>query len=193
MVANDGRLRRLRVAASISEKDVDPWSRCRGPGGGVAARGRGVHLRNYIRRLQLEKTVGEGSVAEAFELLSGCLETEAELQVLLGLLPESKGGAGLLGLGLLSTNVSTRRNTVKLFKKLKSFESTRPAVLCMNDFFKLALSRQAHDLENAPPATQSAGAAGAAFAGGSTGAGAGGSAVARGGGGGVNGRRSLNQ
>lgn len=42
------------------------------------------------------------SVDQAFELLSECLETEAELQVLLGLLPESKGGAGLLALGLLS-------------------------------------------------------------------------------------------
>lgn len=41
---------------------------------------------------------------QAFELLSGCLETEAELQVLLGLLPESRGGAGLLALGLLSTS-----------------------------------------------------------------------------------------
>ena len=38
-----------------------------------------------------------------------------------------------------------------LFKKLESFESTRPAVVCMNDFFKLALARQAHELENAPP------------------------------------------
>lgn len=36
--------------------------------------------------------------------MSTCLETEAELQVLLGLLPESKGGAGLLALGLLSTS-----------------------------------------------------------------------------------------
>lgn len=37
-------------------------------------------------------------------MLSDSLETEAELQVLLGLLPESKGGAGLLALGLLSTD-----------------------------------------------------------------------------------------
>lgn len=40
---------------------------------------------------------------QAFDLLSSSLETEAELQVLLGLLPESKGGAGILALGLLST------------------------------------------------------------------------------------------
>lgn len=39
-----------------------------------------------------------------FATLSASLETEAELQVLLGLLPESKGGAGLLALGLLSTD-----------------------------------------------------------------------------------------
>lgn len=37
-----------------------------------------------------------------------------------------------------------------LFKKLESFESTRPAVLCMNDFFKLALSRQGQEWENNP-------------------------------------------
>lgn len=42
------------------------------------------------------------TINQAFELLSECLETEAELQILLGLLPESKGGAGLLALGLLS-------------------------------------------------------------------------------------------
>lgn len=35
-------------------------------------------------------------------MLSECLDSEAELQVLVGLLPESKGGAGLLALGLLS-------------------------------------------------------------------------------------------
>lgn len=64
MTVNDGRLRRLRVAAGITEKDADPWSRCRGPGGGVAARGRGMQLRNYIRRIQLEKSVGESSVGE---------------------------------------------------------------------------------------------------------------------------------
>lgn len=40
-----------------------------------------------------------------------------------------------------------------LFKKLESFESTRPAVLCMNDFFKLALSRQGQEWEKASPLT----------------------------------------
>ncbi|CAN0090813.1 unnamed protein product, partial [Ectocarpus sp. 4 AP-2014] len=102
MIANEGRLRRLRISAGITERDVDPWARCRGPGGGAAACGRGVELRNCIRRIQLEKSVGEEVAAEAFELLSECLNTEAELQVLLGLLPESKRGAGLLALGLLS-------------------------------------------------------------------------------------------
>ncbi|CAN0467568.1 unnamed protein product, partial [Ectocarpus sp. 8 AP-2014] len=102
MIANEGRLRRLRISAGITERGVDPWARCRGPGGGAAACGRGVELRNCIRRIQLEKSVGEEVAAEAFELLSECLDTEAELQVLLGLLPESKRGAGLLALGLLS-------------------------------------------------------------------------------------------
>ncbi|CAM9254849.1 unnamed protein product [Ectocarpus sp. 12 AP-2014] len=178
MIANEGRLRRLRTSAGITERDVDPWARCRGPGGGAAACGRGVELRNCIRRIQLEKSVGEEVAAEAFELLSECLDTEAELQVLLGLLPESKRGAGLLALGLLSRSARTRRSTVVLFKKLESFESTRPAVLCMNDFFKLALSRQAHELESAPPET-------------ATSASPGGSAVVGVGGGGVPRRRSI--
>ena len=41
---------------------------------------------------------------QVFDSLSSSLDTEAELQVLLGLLPESKGGVGLLALGLLSTD-----------------------------------------------------------------------------------------
>lgn len=61
-----------------------------------------------------------------------------------------------------------------LFKKLESFESTRPAVLCMNDFFKLALSRQAQELESVPASAS-----------------AGGSAVVGVGGGGVPRRRSI--
>lgn len=65
-----------------------------------------------------------------------------------------------------------------LFKKLESFESTRPAVLCMNDFFKLALSRQAQELETAPPET-------------ATSASAEGSAVVGVGGGGAPRRRSI--
>lgn len=41
---------------------------------------------------------------QGFGALCDNLETEAELQVLLGMLPESKGGLGSLALGLLSTS-----------------------------------------------------------------------------------------
>ena len=41
---------------------------------------------------------------QTFDLLCENLRSEAELQVLLGLLPESKGGVGVLALGLLSKN-----------------------------------------------------------------------------------------
>lgn len=64
IAANEGRLRRLRISAGITERAADPWARCRGPGGGAAACGRGVELRNCIRRIQLEKSVGEEVVAE---------------------------------------------------------------------------------------------------------------------------------
>jgi len=64
MQANEGRLWRLRVAGGLTEKDADPWSRCRRPGGAAAVCGKGVQLRNYIRRIQLEKSAGETSVAE---------------------------------------------------------------------------------------------------------------------------------
>ena len=61
---NDGRLRRLSKSGGIAEKDANPWARCRGPGGGAAAGRQGVRLRNYIRRLQLEKTVSDSQVRE---------------------------------------------------------------------------------------------------------------------------------
>lgn len=64
MQANEGRLRRLRAAAALTDRDADPWARCRGARGGAAAGGRGTQLRNYIRRIQLEKSVSEGSVTE---------------------------------------------------------------------------------------------------------------------------------
>lgn len=64
MIANEGRLRRLRKSAGITERGVDPWARCRGPGGGAAACGRGVELRNCIRRIQLEKFVDQEVAAE---------------------------------------------------------------------------------------------------------------------------------
>lgn len=62
--ANEGRLRRLKATAGLTDRDADPWARCRGARGGVAAGGKGTQLRNYIRRLQLEKSVSESSVTE---------------------------------------------------------------------------------------------------------------------------------
>ncbi|CAN0463424.1 unnamed protein product, partial [Laminaria digitata] len=59
MSVNDGRLRRLNKCGGIVERDANPWARCRGADGGAPAAGQGVRLRNYIRRLQLEKTVSE--------------------------------------------------------------------------------------------------------------------------------------
>lgn len=41
---------------------------------------------------------------------------------------------------------STRRSTVTLLQKLERFESTRPAIMCMNDFFQLAYERQRRQL-----------------------------------------------
>ena len=73
MSVNDGRLRRLSNTAGIAGGDADPWARCRGPGGGVPAGGQGVRLRNYIRRLQLEKSVGESQVREVIPRVPFCL------------------------------------------------------------------------------------------------------------------------
>lgn len=46
----------------------------------------------------------KNKIKKALRLLSESLETEAELQVLLALLPESKGGVSPLALGLFSTD-----------------------------------------------------------------------------------------
>lgn len=79
-----------------------------------------------------------------------------------------------------------------LFRKLESFESTRPAVVCMNDFFKLALARQAHELEHASTPTPSSSTVPPPTASAPVGDGtAGGAAVAGGGGGGAHSRRSI--
>lgn len=66
MHSNEGRLRRLKMTGGLTGMDADPWARCRGPHGGAAAGGRGLQLRNYIRRMQLEKSVEEGSVSEVW-------------------------------------------------------------------------------------------------------------------------------
>lgn len=42
--------------------------------------------------------------SQTFALLASSLDSEAELQVLSGLLPESRGGLGLLAMGLLSAD-----------------------------------------------------------------------------------------
>lgn len=59
---------------------------------------------------------------------------------------------------------SIRKSTVALFKRLEAFDSTRPAVRCMNDFLKLALNRQAQDVDttvlNAPISSAEGGASG---------------------------------
>ncbi|CAM9544185.1 unnamed protein product [Ascophyllum nodosum] len=165
--ANEGRLRRLKAVAEITKQDADPWIRCRGIGGGdgPAAGGQGMRLRNCIRRFQLEKHMSESHVKKTFDLLCENLRSEAELQVLLGLLPESKGGVGVLALGLLSKNKSIRKSAATLFTRLESFDSTRPAVGCMNDFFKLALKRQIQDLSATSSATATAVATASAGAG----------------------------
>lgn len=62
--AGESRLRKLRLAGGITDKDTDPWARCRGKGGGAAARGKGVTLRNCVRRIQRDKMIAESCVTE---------------------------------------------------------------------------------------------------------------------------------
>lgn len=64
LVANDGRLLKLKHNGGLNPRDIDPWARCAGPTNPTAAMGHGVRLRKHIRRLQLEKNMNETDTRE---------------------------------------------------------------------------------------------------------------------------------
>lgn len=134
------RLRELKKLPDFPLADtIDPWRSCEIAGGYA-----GTTLRYYVRRLQLD--VGGGvmedhEVREAFEALDTALQSEASLQILLGMLPETRGGIFCLGCGLLHTDARTREKALSLHRRLASFDSTRPAVQTLNAFFAMTYMR----------------------------------------------------
>ena len=121
----------------------DPWPRegaCRGD----------ARLRERLTECA-EAVAGGGAAApeeaeEAVRVLEGALRSEAQLQTLLMLLPEERGGLNALAAGLLSTAEGVRRCALALLERMERLDSTRPAVKGINRFLAMAMRRVQREL-----------------------------------------------
>ncbi|KAG5182589.1 docking domain of Afi1 for Arf3 in vesicle trafficking-domain-containing protein [Tribonema minus] len=134
--------RRRRVPTILPDfpgpQTTDPW-RYMELAGGIS----GAQLRRHVRRLTLADGGGldDQEVKEIFRDLDTALQSEASLQVLLGLMPESKGGIFVLGCGLMHGSAEVRAHALSLHRRLNAFESTRPAIYAMNDLLAMTYMR----------------------------------------------------
>ncbi len=138
---NGWRLKGLRAthpATLLSAQD--PWRHMNQKDGNIG----GSNLRYYLSWLRSEVIMDDEEVLAVFEAFENRLQSEASLQVLLGLLPESQGGLVPLCNGLLHGDKRVRKVTLKLMERLTTFDSTRPAVLAVNLFFTMAMSSLAN-------------------------------------------------
>jgi hypothetical protein len=148
--SNRGRLDAMRGGTAITalRTAADPWKSI---GLGTAEVG-GPALRKWVRLMQREGSMSPAQTLLAFRQLDEALQSEASLQILLCLLPESRGGILPLTCGLLHANAQIREHALRLMQRIESFDSTRPAAKCMNDYFAMSYLRA-----SAPPITSDQG------------------------------------
>ena len=102
----------------------------------------GDTLLSQLTRLQVETEMDDTDVAAIFSILSRGLSTESSFQALLLLLPESLDGLHPITSGLLHSNPSVRKHSVRLLQRMELYFSTRPAFANVNKFIKGAFDRQ---------------------------------------------------
>jgi len=108
-----------------------------GAGGLISGLG-GSALRHGVRRLALGGTAGDAETARIFTALVALASgpaAESALQVLLTLLPEADGGLTVLSAGLLHGSRTVRDDAAAVLRKLRTFQSTAPAVASLNPLF----------------------------------------------------------
>ena len=100
---------------------------------------KGDTLKYYIFRLQNEENIHPKYEAEKMYFELSRLKSEADIQALLTLLPESDGGLYPIAVGLFNPNPSVRLYTIQLLESIKKFPSTSPSLDGLNFMLLSAL------------------------------------------------------
>jgi len=100
---------------------------------------KGDTLKYYIFRLQNEENIHPKYEAEKMYFELSRLKSEADIQALLTLLPESDGGLYPIAVGLFNPNPSVRLYTIQLLESIKKFPSTAPSLDGLNFMLLSAL------------------------------------------------------
>ncbi len=131
-------LRTTHQATLLSAQD--PWRHVNEKDGDID----GSNLRYYLSLLRSDVVLDNEEVLVVFKAFENRLQSEASLQVLVGLLPESQGGLTPLCNGLLHGDKRVQKAAQVLMERLTTFDSTRPAVLAVNLFFSMTMSSLAN-------------------------------------------------
>jgi len=102
---------------------------------------KGDTLKYYVFRLQNEENIHPIFEAETMFYELSKLTTEADIQALLTLLPESEGGLYPIASGLFNPNPSVRLYTVQLLESIKKYSSTSPSLEGLNLMLSSAFTR----------------------------------------------------
>ncbi len=109
----------------------------------------GLLLKTYVRKLLNETGLNNKSeVKEYYKHFLKQLTTEASLQVLLTMLPDSQGGLVYFAAGLLHSSPTVRYATTIILQRIKSFPSTQAAFETLNLFLLNAYNRQLQKIES---------------------------------------------
>jgi len=81
-------------------------------------------------------------------LFAHCTGSEEECQVLLGMMPVSMGGLGVIASGALHANPAVRLFAVRICDALSLHDSTRPAVAALNGYYQAAIQVQRAAMED---------------------------------------------
>ena len=100
---------------------------------------KGDTLKYYIFRLQNEENIHPKYEAEKMYFELSRLKSEADIQALLTLLPESDGGLYPIAVGLFNPNPLVRLYTIQLLESIKKFPSTSPSLDGLNFMLLSAL------------------------------------------------------
>lgn len=109
----------------------------------------GEILKDHILRLQCEQSFRFiQEIILIFKDLDSCLVVERDVQGLLTLLPESRGGLFLIASPLFHGNPVMKFLATKILHKVSLYKSTRPALVSLGSFFHSSFARQLQSLQD---------------------------------------------
>ena len=150
MEANSFRASILRKSPEFLLIPTNPWLlvKAKVEEADVIDAEKGDTLKYYIFRLQNEENIHPVFEAETIFYELSLLTTEASVQSLLTLLPESEGGLYPIAVGLLNPNPSVRLYAVRLLESIKKFPSTCPSLEGLNSMLSSAFARMQLKIES---------------------------------------------